>query len=114
MVVADVVLDLGIAAGIGIRRLHLEDRRPVGYVLVHVVRLVVRQLELGCIVVDVRHADGQLHRGGEATRVLGGCDNQLIDMRLTQVLEVEVLGQLDYARIRANVEGASALTLRQE
>lgn len=56
------------------------------------------------------HIDG----GREATRVLGGSDDQLIDVWLQDILKVQLLGQLDDARGRADVEGASALTLGLE
>lgn len=50
--------------------------------------------------------------GGEASRVLGGSDDELVDVRLTHVLEVELLGELDDAGGGADVEGAGALALR--
>lgn len=53
-----------------------------------------------------------LNGRGETARILGGCHNQRIDMRLSQVLKVQLLGQLDNARRGSNVKGAGALALR--
>lgn len=111
MVVADVVLDLRVPPAVRVRALHPQDARPDGDVLVHVVRLVVGQLELGRVVVHVRDADHQLDGGGEAARVLRGGHDQLVDVGLAEVLKVEVLGQFDDARGGADVEGAGALAL---
>ncbi len=79
--------------------------------LVDVVRLIVGQFELGRVVVDVSDADGQLDGRGEAARILGGRHDQLVDLGLTHVLEVEVLGQSDVARHRTDVERAGALAV---
>lgn len=49
---------------------------------------------------------------GETARVLGGSHNQRIDVRLTQILKVQFLGQFHNTRRWSNVEGASALSLR--
>lgn len=49
---------------------------------------------------------------GEAARVLGGSHNQRIDVRLSQILKVQFLGQFDYTRGGSNVEGTRALSLR--
>ncbi len=35
--------------------------------------------------------DGELHRGGESSRVLCGGDQQLVDVGLAQVLEIQLL-----------------------
>ncbi len=35
--------------------------------------------------------DGELNRGGESSRVLGGGDQQLVDVRLAQVLKIQLL-----------------------
>ena len=68
------VLDLGVGPRIPVRGFDLEDGRAHGNVLVDVVRLVVRQLELGHIVVDIRHPDRQLQwnaRGIKSSQVPG-------------------------------------------
>jgi hypothetical protein len=41
VIVGEVVLDLRVLAGVGVRGLHLQDGRADGNVLVDVVRLVV-------------------------------------------------------------------------
>lgn len=66
MVVAHVVHDLGVLARVRVHGLHFQYGRPEWYVFVHVVRLVIGQLELGRVVVDVRHADGELRTGRQA------------------------------------------------
>lgn len=55
-----------------------------------------------------------INRGREATRVLSGGDDQLVDVWLQNVLKVQLLGQLDDARGGADVEGAGTLTFGLE
>ena len=48
--------------------------------------------------------NGELHRGGEPARVLSGGDQELVDVRLAQVLEIQLLQISDS---HAQVLGAS-------
>lgn len=52
------------------------------------------------------------NRRREAPGVLCSRHDQRIDVRLPQVFEIQLLGQLDDSRGRADVEGARALPLR--
>ena len=56
----------------------------------------------------IRYLDG----GGETARVLGSGDDQLVDVRLSEVLKVEIFGQTDVAGRRSDVERPGALSLR--
>ena len=59
-------------------------------------------------------ARAYLDRRGETARVLGGRHDQLVDVRLAEILKVEILGQTHVARRRSDVERAGALALRLE
>ena len=109
MVVRHAVGDVRVAAAVGVRGLHLQDGGSDSDVFVNVVGLVIWQLELWRVVVDVGHPDGELDRGGEAATILSGGHQQLVDVRLPQVLEIQFLRQLDNAGGRPDIEGSRAL-----
>jgi hypothetical protein len=39
-------------------------------------------------------ARSNLNRGREAARIFSGCDQKLVDVRLTEILKVKLFGQL--------------------
>ena len=48
---------------------------------------------------------------GETARVFGGRDDQLVDVRLSQVFKVQIFGQPHVARRRTNVERSGSLAV---
>lgn len=60
MIVRHGIFNFGVGTGIRVGGFHFEDGRADGNVFVDVVGLVIGQLELGYVVVDIRHANCQL------------------------------------------------------
>ena len=47
----------------------------------------------------------------ESAGIFGSCDDQLVNVRLSKILKVQVLGQSNVAGRRSNVESSSALAV---